>query len=173
MEAVKILQVAGFKNSGKTTLVSRFIELAVRSGRRISAIKHHGHGGKLEMPSAETDSTRFFEGGAVSSLAFGDGIVQMHIEEKEENLQKFIDFSLLANPEFIVIEGFKRADFPKAVIVRTAEDWQELKKLSNIRLVIVHKDVDLDDTQTVEMNNQTAIDEFFAQWMEGELDESL
>lgn len=173
METVKILQVVGFKNSGKTTLVSRFIELAVRSGKRVSAIKHHGHGGRLEMPPAETDSTRFFEGGAASSLAFGDGVVQMHIQEQAGDLEKFIGFSLLANPDFIVIEGFKGAHFPKVVIVRTAEDWQELKQLSNVQLVIVHKGVKLADTETVEMDNQTAIDAFFTVWMEGELHESL
>lgn len=173
MGNIKVLQVVGFKNSGKTTLISRFIEMAVRSGKRISAIKHHGHGGRLEMPSAETDSTRFFEEGAASSLAFGDGVVQMHLQAEEEDLEKFVSFSRLANPDFIVIEGFKGADFPKVVIVRNAEDWKELKQLSNVRLVIVHKGVKLADAQTVELDNQTAIADFFNEWMEGETDESL
>lgn len=168
MEDIKILQVVGFKNSGKTTLLSRFVEMAVSAGKTVSAIKHHGHGGRLEMPAPETDSIRLFEKGAASSLAFGDGVVQMHVKEKEEDLDKFIGFSRLADPDFIFIEGFKGADFPKIVLVRSPEDWRELKKLSNIELVIVHKGVELADANTMELDDQSKIDNFFEKWMEGE-----
>lgn len=167
MEDIKILQVVGFKNSGKTTLLSRFVEIAVSAGKTVSAIKHHGHGGRLEMPAAETDSIRLFEKGAASSLAFGDGVVQLHLREKED-LKKFINFSRLAEPDVIFIEGFKRAGFPKIVLVRSSEDWQELKNLSNIELVIVHKGVALPDTKTLELGDQLKIDGFLKEWMEGE-----
>lgn len=167
MENIKILQIVGFKNSGKTTLMSRFIESAQKAGKRVSAIKHHGHGGKPNLPPEQTDSMRFLEKGAVSSLVCGDGLIQIHVQKQEENLEKLIDFSLIANPEFIFIEGFKGAHYPKVVLVRKPEDWQELKKLSNIRLVIAHADVALANTRTVAADNQAEIDHFFIEWMEG------
>ncbi|MBZ5201838.1 molybdopterin-guanine dinucleotide biosynthesis protein B [Planomicrobium chinense] len=173
MEAVRILQVVGFKNSGKTTLMKRLIELTRTSGMKVSAIKHHGHGGRPELPPQETDSTQFLASGAASSLVYGDGLVQMHLEEPEADLEKFIRFSLLANPDLILIEGFKAAPYPKIVLVRSPEDWRELETLSNIQLVIVHTGVKLETTATLEADNIEAIARFFIEWMEGENDESI
>lgn len=173
MGNIKVMQVVGFKNSGKTTLMNRFIELARMSDKKVSAIKHHGHGGKPELPLATTDSMRFLENGAASSLVYGDGMVQVHIQEMEEDLTKFIGFSQLADPDFILIEGFKGASHPKIVIVRNLADWQSLKELKNILLVIAHKDVELEDADWMESGNQAAIDRFFREWMEGEEDESI
>ena len=106
MEAVRILQVVGFKNSGKTTLMNRLIELARTSGIKVSAIKHHGHGGKPELPPQGTDSTQFLASGAASSLVYGGGLVPMHLEETEAGLGKIIPFSLFANPGLFFFEGF-------------------------------------------------------------------
>ncbi|ETP68157.1 molybdopterin-guanine dinucleotide biosynthesis protein B [Planococcus glaciei] len=173
MEAVKILQIVGFKNSGKTTLMNRLIERAQTSGRKVSAIKHHGHSGIPELPPKGTDSTQFLASGAASSLVYGGGLVQLHLEEPEADLEKFIRFSLLANPDLILIEGFKGAGYPKIVLVRSQEDWRELGALSNIQLVIVHDGVKLENTATVDAGNIEAIARFFTEWMEGEVDESI
>ncbi|MDN7228014.1 molybdopterin-guanine dinucleotide biosynthesis protein B [Planococcus sp. N064] len=173
MGAVNVLQIVGFKNSGKTTLMNQLIERAQTSGRKVSAIKHHGHGGKPELPPKETDSTQFLASGAASSLVYGDGLVQMHLEEPEADLERFIRFSLLANPDLILIEGFKAASYPKIVLVRSQEDWRELGALSNIQLVIVHDGVKLENTATVEASNREAIARFFTDWMEGEVNESI
>ncbi|XKE96299.1 molybdopterin-guanine dinucleotide biosynthesis protein B [Metaplanococcus flavidus] len=168
METIKILQIVGFKNSGKTTLLTRFMETALKSNKQVSTIKHHGHGGDLDMPEHGTDSMRFFEKGAASSLAYGNGVVQLHLQTKQAELQKFIRLSQLAEPDLILIEGFKKADFPKVVLVRNVDDWQELQKLSKIELVIVHKGVMLEKIKSVELDNEKEIDNFFIQWMEGE-----
>lgn len=173
MEAVRILQVVGFKNSGKTTLMNRLIALTRNSGMKVSAIKHHGHGGRPELPPQGTDSTRFLASGAASSLVYGDGLVQMHLQDPEADLKTFIGFSLLAKPDLVLIEGFKGSDYPKIVLVRSQEDWRELGALSNIQLVIVHEGVKLENTATVEASNREAIDRFFTEWMEGEVDEGI
>lgn len=173
MENIKILQVVGFKNSGKTTLVNRLIGSARKAGKKVSAIKHHGHGGMPELPPASTDSMQFLDKGAASSLVYGEGMVQIHLQEQDESLEKFIGFSLLAEPDFILIEGFKSALYPKVVLVRSPEDWQTLEGLANIQLVLVHKGVELENTETVETEDQTAIDRFFTEWTEGEKDESI
>lgn len=167
MENIKVLQIVGFKNSGKTTLLTRFMEMALKSHKQVSTIKHHGHGGDLEMPSPDTDSMNFFKKGAASSLAYGNGVVQLHLQTKQDNLQKIIRLSQLAEPDLILIEGFKKADFPKVVLVRSADDWQELQELTNIKLVIVHKDVALESINSVELDNETEINRFFVHWMEG------
>lgn len=173
MGNIKILQIVGFKNSGKTTLINRFIGAANAGDKKVAAIKHHGHGGKPDLPFGTTDSMQFLESGAASSLVYGDGMVQMHLQEMDEDLSKFIGFSRVADPDLILIEGFKRAPYPKVVMVRSAEDWQMLKDLEKIRLVIVRPGVRLGGADWVASDDQAAIDRFFGEWMEGDTDEGI
>ncbi|MBF6632586.1 MAG: molybdopterin-guanine dinucleotide biosynthesis protein MobB, partial [Planococcus sp. (in: Bacteria)] len=42
MAALKVLQVVGFKNSGKTTLALNLLEQAKNKGKTVAFIKHHG-----------------------------------------------------------------------------------------------------------------------------------
>ena len=58
---MKTLHVAGYKNSGKTTLVSHWITLLADLGHRVAVLKHHGHGGAPELPPAHTDTVQFLD----------------------------------------------------------------------------------------------------------------
>lgn len=170
---MKILQIVGFKNSGKTTLMNRFIESAQEAGQTVSAIKHHGHGGPPELPDRERDSMKFLGSGAASSLVFGNGVVQMHMQGQKKELSNFIKLSLLADPDCILIEGFKQASYPKIVLVRSQEEWRQLKGLDNIRLVIVPHPMLLDGAQPVLRDDRSSIDSFFTVWMEGDFHETV
>ncbi|MTD29505.1 molybdopterin-guanine dinucleotide biosynthesis protein B [Planomicrobium sp. YIM 101495] len=172
MDHLNILQVVGFKNSGKTTMISRFIESATVAGKTVSVIKHHGHGGQPDLPDMNTDSMQFLNKGAASSLVYGDGLVQLHLQEQDD-LKRFIDFSFLAEPDVILIEGFKSAPYPKIVLVREAEDWDQLKGLEAIQLIVTHEGVKLENIETIQRNEQTTIDVFFARWMKEVQDESI
>lgn len=44
-DKLSILQVVGFQNSGKTTLIEKLCQLAEREGLKLGCFKHHGHGG--------------------------------------------------------------------------------------------------------------------------------
>ena len=121
MEAVKILQIVGYKNSGKTTLIEKWIELLKKEDIRVSVIKHHGHGGPLEMPSDQTDSMKFLNRGATSSLAIGNGVVQVHFQD-DLVFKQLLAISAFAEPNVILVEGFKNENEPKVVIVRSAEN---------------------------------------------------
>ncbi|RNF41163.1 molybdopterin-guanine dinucleotide biosynthesis protein B [Planococcus salinus] len=173
MAAVKVLQVVGYKNSGKTTLTAQLLELAQQSGKTVSTIKHHGHGGALETPPAGTDSMQFLDKGAASSLAYGDGVVQLHMHKDQADLKELISLSLSANPDIVLVEGFKQAGYEKIVLVRTPEDWEDLQKLRNIRLVIGQEGAVPGDIEAVGRHQQKEIENWFFQWMEGESDESI
>ncbi|GAA3320219.1 hypothetical protein GCM10020331_030320 [Ectobacillus funiculus] len=41
-----ILQIAGYQNSGKTTVAEQIISSLTKEGLRVASFKHHGHGGK-------------------------------------------------------------------------------------------------------------------------------
>lgn len=59
----KILQIVGYQNSGKTTLMEQLIKRATTEGLRVGTIKHHGHGG-VPMIEASKDSSRHELAGA-------------------------------------------------------------------------------------------------------------
>ncbi|MED4879509.1 molybdopterin-guanine dinucleotide biosynthesis protein MobB, partial [Anoxybacillus geothermalis] len=47
---MNVWQVVGYKHSGKTTLMEKWVTAAVREGWRVGTVKHHGHGGEPARP---------------------------------------------------------------------------------------------------------------------------
>lgn len=139
---MKILQVVGYKNSGKTTLISRWTELLSECNKQVAVIKHHGHGGALEQPNVETDSMRYMQAGSTSSIVFDDQLIQLHMKQHPPSLTMAIEMAKLAAPEIILIEGEKQAHYPKVVLIRSVEDWKSLRSLENIVAVIIDEAVD-------------------------------
>ena len=170
---MKILQVVGFKNSGKTTLVLQLLKTAERLGKSAAVIKHHGHGGKLGMPPADTDSTRFFAAGADSSAAFGEGVIQLHMRKPSVRVEELIGLVQNASPDLVLIEGYKDAKYDKIVLLRSEEDWTELQKLDGIVLVAGQGIIQLNGRDVLERTNMNQLTSWFADWLEGGTDESI
>ncbi|MDQ0427396.1 molybdopterin-guanine dinucleotide biosynthesis protein B [Planomicrobium stackebrandtii] len=173
MAAVRVLQVVGFKNSGKTTLMLDLLKQATQRGMAVSTVKHHGHGGALEMPSNETDSMRFFQKGASCSIVYGDGVVQIHQRKKQATLAELVAFASAENPELVLVEGFKEAHYEKIVLLRSAEDWLELQKLEHIALVIAPELLKLDNVPVILQNDSKKLYFWFTNWMDGDSNEGI
>ncbi|WP_394121933.1 molybdopterin-guanine dinucleotide biosynthesis protein B [Planococcus donghaensis] len=173
MATVKVLQVVGFKNSGKTTLTLDLLKQAKNRGKTVSTIKHHGHGGSLELPSAQTDSMRSFEAGADCSIAFGGGVVQLHQRKQKATLDELIALASMGNPDLILVEGFKEADYEKIVLLRSAEDWVELQQLKQIALVVTQEILGLDKIPMVLQNDSKRMQSWFINWMDGDRNENI
>jgi len=170
---VKVLQIVGYKNSGKTTLTLQLLKLAKSRGKTIAAIKHHGHGGALDMPSTKTDSMRHFERGADCSIAYGDGVIQMHQRKKEATLDDLVALAASGSPDIVLVEGFKEAHFEKIVLLNSADDWITLKKMKQIQLVVSPEAVELDNTRMILQNDSKQIATWFINWMDGDSHESI
>ena len=136
----KRLQVVGFKNSGKTTLTETLLRFAIGHGLSASAIKHHGHGGVPEAPPGDTDASRLFQAGAASSIVAGGGQIVLQGRRPADEAGELTSLIQLteayAHPDLILIEGFKAEPYPKLVLLRSLEDWTELKRLTNIVLIL-------------------------------------
>lgn len=165
MAAVKVLQIVGFKNSGKTTLALNLLKQAKSEGKTVAAIKHHGHGGPLELPAADTDSMRLFEEGADCSIAYGSGVVQLHQRKNQATLDELVVFASMGNPDLILVEGFKEAPYEKIVLLRSAEDWLELQKLERIVLAVASEPLELDNTRVILQNDSKHLHSWFTNWM--------
>ena len=131
-----ILQVVGYQNSGKTTLIEKLIARSKQLGLKTATIKHHGHGGKPAFGTKAKDSERHFAAGAVLAGVEGDGMLNLSANIRDWSLQQLIDFYQLFGFDILFIEGYKTADYPKAVIIRNKEDLHLLNALTQIQCVI-------------------------------------
>ena len=70
-----IIQIVGYKNSGKTALANEFISYLRNKGFLVGSLKHHGHGG---TPAGiyNKDSESHRRNGAVVSGVKGEGMLQ-------------------------------------------------------------------------------------------------
>lgn len=133
---MKILQVTGFKNSGKTTTVNRMVEHLKSQGRTVAVIKHHH---RDEVHDAGTDTGKFIRSGADVTLLNTPGTV-MTVENKAPDLHEQIE-RLSGRVEFILIEGYKEEDYPKVFMEYSFKSGHT--KLTNIGLRNVLKTFDI------------------------------
>lgn len=131
----KILQIVGYQNSGKTTLMEQLIIQATTEGFRVGTIKHHGHGGIPKIESSK-DSVRHEKAGASVTAVEGEGTLRMSIHQSNWQLADILAIYEIFNMGIIFIEGYKNEDFPKVVLLRQAEDESLLQKVSNIICVL-------------------------------------
>lgn len=131
-----ILQVVGFQNSGKTTMILKLIETFTNMGLKTATIKHHGHGGKPLAPEHK-DSTKHLSAGAAASIVEGDGALILQAERSSFSLEDQIKLLDFINPDVILIEGHKQAKYPKLVIVRDQDDLSLLDQVSNCLAVVL------------------------------------
>ncbi|MDP4156008.1 MAG: molybdopterin-guanine dinucleotide biosynthesis protein B [Bacillota bacterium] len=155
-----IFQIVGYKNSGKTTVMTELIKRLKADGLNVVSIKHHGHGGKPEAATSN-DSTKHLESGALASIVEGDGSLLLQAEKKTWTLEEKIQLAAFFKPDVILIEGHKHETYPKLLLLRRKEDF-DLLQLRNVQVVMlweeVPKDASLKDIPSFYLNDTSAID---------------
>ncbi|MCM3133008.1 molybdopterin-guanine dinucleotide biosynthesis protein B [Paenibacillus polysaccharolyticus] len=124
----KVIQVVGYKNTGKTTMTAALIAGLASKGLKVAAIKHDGHD-HFEMDQEGTDSFQFGKAGATAVAVMSEkrtAIIKQHNTRLDDMLSQFSDY------DWIVIEGFKNAPYPKLVMVREADDRTLVRKLQQV-----------------------------------------
>lgn len=108
---MKIIQVSGLSNTGKTTFIKQLIPV-LRTKGRVGVIKHLGdHEYLLEKGK---DTTGFFDAGAeISAGIDGDKSV---VAIRNNSLDAILALLSAQGMDFVVIEGFKDRSFKKVVI---------------------------------------------------------
>jgi len=114
-----VIGVAGWKNSGKTTLVTRLIAELTRRGYRVASVKHAHH--DFQIDDAETDSARHRRAGAgqvaiVSSRRWA--MVRELSGAPEPTLDEMV--ARFEPCDLVIVEGFKAAPIPKIEARRLA-----------------------------------------------------
>lgn len=122
-----VLQIVGYKNTGKTTLICALIPLLQQKGYTVAVIKHDAH--SFEIDHEGTDTFRQRAAGA-SAVAITGGARTVQIEEHGSSLAELI--ASFASYDFILVEGFKNEVYPKIVLIKQEEDLKLLKELNNV-----------------------------------------
>ncbi|WP_317933721.1 molybdopterin-guanine dinucleotide biosynthesis protein B [Sporosarcina aquimarina] len=156
----------GYKNSGKTTLLERWIGIVKSQCMTVSVLKHHGHGGGIELSSENTDTSRFFKKSADATLVAGGGQAQLLLND-EPPFKTLKELASGNSPDVLLIEGYKSEPGKKVILVRSEDDWETLKELDGIQLVIGK--IACNDWPVIE-NRSDAIqlDRWFADWLKEE-----
>ena len=116
---MKVVGFSGYSGSGKTTLVEQLVAAFRRAGQRVSVVKHAHHEFDIDQPGK--DSWRHRQAGAFEVLIASD-----------RRLAKIREFEVRGDPtvhqllaelvecDWVLVEGFKRADILKLEVWRAA-----------------------------------------------------
>ena len=123
--SVKLFGIAGFKNSGKTTLTERLVEELTARGYRISTVKHAHHG--FDIDQEGRDSWRHREAGASEVAVVSRKRWALVHELREEAEPRLKDVIARMGPcDLILTEGYKSESHPKIEVRNVALDHPEL-----------------------------------------------
>ncbi|WP_077325065.1 molybdopterin-guanine dinucleotide biosynthesis protein B [Virgibacillus siamensis] len=127
---MQICQIAGYKNSGKTTLMNQLILYFSKTGVIVGSLKHHGHGGDPDLGKLK-DNQAHMESGAIMSGVQGEMVSQFTLNmemDLDEMVRVYSNFPI----DLLLIEGYKHAEYPKIVLVRNREDLSLVDELPNV-----------------------------------------
>lgn len=131
MSKLAVIQIVGYKNSGKTTLIGKLLESFKAMNLQVAVIKHDAHG--FEMDREGTDTYSHHQHGA-AAIAITSPYRTAVIEEQATPLVQLIErFKCY---DLILVEGFKREAYPKIVLLRGREDLSLLQELSQVRAYV-------------------------------------
>ena len=112
-----VFGIAGWKNSGKTTLAARLVTELTRRGYAVTAIKHAHQSFDIDRPGR--DSYRLREAGARRViLSSPKRWALMHELGDSPEIPFENILSEAGSCDVILVEGFKRESFPKIELRR-------------------------------------------------------
>lgn len=133
IDSVPVLQVIGYKNSGKTTLSCKLIAALTAKGIRVGSAKHDAHTFELDDPG--TDSSKHLASGALETVLTSKTATRV-MRESETSLEQIAE-QMKGRVDILIAEGFKTAAYPKIALLRDQNDMESLlQQASNIKLFI-------------------------------------
>lgn len=119
--------------------MENLIEKCTDQGWQVASIKHHGHNVAQKREGSLKDSQRHEQAGAFMTAVEGGGSLQIHIKNQEWSLAKLIQLYQSFSPDVILVEGFKKDNYPKVVLLRGEEDLKLLQEADEVLCAITWK----------------------------------
>lgn len=110
-----LLGIAGFKGSGKTTLIERLIPALKAHGLQVATLKHSHHA--LRPHDGETDGERHARAGAINVAVIGADTWEL-AGKLQESLPPPLEAAAaqLGEADLVLVEGFKSAPIRKVEV---------------------------------------------------------
>lgn len=108
----KVIGIAGYKKSGKTTLVERLVAEFTARGLAVATVKHAHHA--FDIDHKGRDSWRHRAAGSHEVAIVSDrmwAIIHPLLDEPEPALDEIL--AKMAPSDLIIVEGYKRESYPK------------------------------------------------------------
>ena len=136
----KVIGIVGWKDVGKTFVVTEIIKLLVQKGYKVGSIKHAHHNFDIDQPG--TDSFKHRKSGSSeviisSSKRWAKIIENNNKKEKKLNelLKEFNDIDVA------IVEGFKKETHPKIEIISQNSKIQN-NEINNVVAIVADKIID-------------------------------
>jgi molybdopterin-guanine dinucleotide biosynthesis protein MobB len=113
----RVIGVCGHKDTGKTQVVEGLVKFLKAKGFSVGTVKHV-HGALTTSPSA-TDSERHLAAGADCVVVESSDVNQINVRSRAGlNSTDAVEAAAmhLFGCDYIIVEGFKRAEIPKIVV---------------------------------------------------------
>lgn len=157
---MNILGIAGWKNSGKTTLVSSLITELTNRNIRVSTLKHAHHDFDIDQPG--TDSYKHRKAGAKEVLIVSSrrwALIHEEAEVGKTDLTTML--GKLEDTDLVLVEGFKSLSFPKLEIRREDSSGPDLAPNDkDIIAIVSDRPVSEHNMQAFDLDDIKGIAEF-------------
>ena len=138
---MKTIGVIGWKNSGKTTLVSKLVKYFSSLNLKVGVIKHAHHSFDIDHPN--TDSYKIRKSGAFKTTIVSNkrlAVIEERAEGNEIDLKSIIDMN--KDCQILILEGFKKNnDIPKIEVFLKKNKKEYLyKNVEKVKLLVTDDD---------------------------------
>ena len=116
---MRVYGIAGWKNTGKTTLTERLVAEMVGRGLRVSTIKHAHHDTEIDQPGRDSHRHRVAGAGQVIVSSPNRWALMTELRGAPEPALEDL-LAQLAPCDLVLVEGYKRAPHPKVEVHRAA-----------------------------------------------------
>ena len=145
-----VIGIVGWKDVGKTYLVTEIIKLLVAKNYRVGSIKHAHHDFNIDKPG--TDSFKHRESGSSQVIISSSkrwAKINENIDNREKSLKELIEE--FENIDIIIVEGFKNEIHPKIEIITNNVEISN-SKINNVIAIV--SDVMLNSNTPVFKKNE-------------------
>ena len=116
---MRIIGLAGWQNSGKTTLLAKVIPCLVARGRTVSTVKHAHAGFDVDQPGKDSHTHRM-AGASEVLIGSAKRFALVH-ELREAPEPSLAELLLKLSPvDLVIVEGYKAHPHPKLELYRAS-----------------------------------------------------
>mgnify|MGYP000021997427 CR=1 FL=1 len=157
---MEVIGISGWSGNGKTTLLAKLIPELIDRGYSVSTLKHAHHRFDIDHPGK--DSHRHRKAGAKEVMISSKtrwALMHENTDDEEASIDELI--AHMAPVDFLLIEGFKKENFPKIEICRNDTDNEPLyKNDSSVVAVATDREDITTDLPILNLNNTAEIADF-------------